>query len=53
MEMARSAGIKRRHDGVEPPTPLGVGELVSAQVETHAVIVAVFVGVPDLDETAG
>lgn len=52
MEMTRSAGIKRGHDGVEPPAPLRVGELVSAQAEANAVIVAVFVRMPDLDEAS-
>lgn len=52
MEMTCSTGIKRWHDGAEPPTPLGVGELVSAQAEAHAVIVAVFVRVPDFDKAA-
>jgi len=53
MEMACSAGIKRRYDGVEPPAPLGIGKLVAPQAETDAVVVAVLVGMPDLDETAG
>lgn len=50
MKMARSTGIKCGHDGVEPPASLRVGELVSAQAEPHAVIVAVLIGLPDLDE---
>lgn len=53
MDMPRATGINRGHDRVEPPAPLGVGELVSAQAKTQAVIVTFLVGVPDLDETAG
>ncbi len=53
MEMTRSAGIQRRHDGVEPPAPLHVGELVAAKAETDAVIRAVFVRMPDFDQASG
>lgn len=53
MEMTRSARIKRGHDGVEPPAPLRVGELVSAKAEADAVIVAVFVRMPDFDKASG
>jgi hypothetical protein len=53
MEMPRAAGIKRGHDSVEPPAPLGVGELVSAQAKTDAVVVTVLIGVPDFNEAAG
>lgn len=52
MKMTRSAGIKRRHDGGGPPAPLGVGELVPTQAETHAVVVAVLVPMPNLNEAA-
>jgi hypothetical protein len=50
MKMTRSAGIKRGHNGIEPPAPLRVGELVSTQAGTDTVVVAVFVGMPNLDE---
>lgn len=53
MEMAGTAGIEGRHDGVKPPPPLRVGELMTSQPEPHAVVVAVFVRMPDLDEAAG
>jgi len=51
MKMTGSAGIKRRHDGVEPPSTLCVAELVSAQAETNAIVVAIFVRMPNLDES--
>lgn len=53
VEMAGTAGIKRRDDGVESPPSLCVRELVAAQAETDTVVVAVFVRMPDLDEAAG
>lgn len=52
MKMTRSAGIKRRHDGGGPPAPLGVGELVPTQTETHGVLGAVFVRMPNLNAAA-
>ena len=42
--------IAARDDGVERPTPSGVGELVAAQPEAVVVIAAVGVGVPQLDQ---
>ena len=53
MEMSCSPGIKCGHDRVEPPSPLGVGELMAAQTEADAVVFAVFVRMPNLDQAAG
>jgi len=50
MEMTGTAGVERGHDSVEPPASLSISELMSAQAEPGTVIVAVFVGMPDLDE---
>lgn len=53
MEVTCSAGIKRRYDGVEPPAPLGVGELMPAEAKTNAVVVTFLIRMPNLNKTAG
>lgn len=53
MEMTCSARIKRWHNRVEPPAPLGVGKLVSAQSKPILVVFAVFVRMPNLNKAAG
>lgn len=52
MEVPRAAGIERRYDGVEPPAPLVVSKLMTAEPETSAVVIAVLVRLPDLNEAS-
>ena len=52
MQVSRAFRIQRRHDGIEPPASLLVGELMSLQGEALSIILAVFVRLTDLDKTA-
>ena len=53
VEMAGAAGIERRYDRIEPLASLHVGELMTTQAKSVAVVFSVFVRMPDLHEAAG
>src|SRR6187402_961406 len=49
VEVARAPRIVARHDGAEAEAPVRVGELVGAQAEAGIVVVALGVGVPQVE----
>lgn len=53
VEMTCATRIQRWHDGVEPPTSLRVGKLMSAQTKASTVVFAVFISVPNLHNAPG
>ena len=53
MDMARAPRVLGRHDGLEPIAPLAVGVLVAAIAKALVVVVAVLVGVPEIEQRVG
>ena len=53
MIMGGPGGIVPRFDRGKPPAAGGVGELLGAQPVAFVVVIALMVGMPDLDQRAG
>src|SRR5881394_3815030 len=52
VDVARAAGVHRRHDRLQPPAPVGIGELVAAVAEGAVVVVTLLVRVPEVEQRA-
>src|SRR5207302_1275666 len=50
VDMPGAAGIQRRQDRLQAIAALGIAELVPAIAETAVVVVAVFIGVPEIEQ---